>query len=123
MIENKLRESPYIENCIVFGENHKFASTIIIPDMARLHFWAAKHKVTYKDNNELVQDSKVLAKIHREIEKVNQNLAPHECIKRERIVYEEWNTANGMLSQTLKLKRSNILKQHQNLINEIYANE
>lgn len=123
MIENKLRESAFIENCIVIGENHKFASAIITPDMSRLHFWAAKHKVSYKDNEELVQNPKVLAKIHREVEAVNSLLAPHEAIKREKVVYEEWSTANNMLSQTLKLKRANIIKSHQALIDEIYANE
>lgn len=123
MIENKLRESAFIENCIVIGENHKFASAIITPDMSRLHFWAAKHKVSYKDNDELVRNPKVLAKIHREIEAVNSLLAPHEAIKREKVVYEEWSTANNMLSQTLKLKRANIIKSHQALIDEIYANE
>ena len=123
MIENKLRESAFIENCIVIGENHKFASAIITPDMSRLHFWAAKHKVSYKDNDELVKNPKVLAKIHREVESVNSLLAPHEAIKREKVVYEEWSTANNMLSQTLKLKRANIIKAHQELIDEIYANE
>lgn len=123
MIENKLRESAFVENCIVIGENHKFASAIITPDMSRLHFWAAKHKVSYKDNDELVKNPKVLAKIHREVESVNSLLAPHEAIKREKVVYEEWSTANNMLSQTLKLKRANIIKAHQELIDEIYANE
>ena len=123
MIENKLRESPFIENCIVFGENHKFASALIIPDMARLHFWAAKHKVTYKDNDDLVKNPKVIAKIHREIDAVNANLSSHEAIKRERLINEEWSTANNMLSQTLKLKRANILKNHKHLVDEIYANE
>ena len=120
VIENMLKESSYIENCIVIGENQKFASAIIIPDMERIHFWAAKHNITYADNNELVQNPKVLAKIHGEIEAVNARLAPHEHIKREKIVLGEWTTANNMLSQTLKLKRVNIHRKYQNIINEIY---
>ena len=44
VIENLLKESPYIQNCIVIGENQKFASAIIVPDFERLHFWAAKHE-------------------------------------------------------------------------------
>lgn len=123
VLENKLRESSFIENCIILGENHKFVSALIIPDMPRLHFWAAKHKVTYKDNEELVRNPKVLAKIHREVEKVNAEIAPHECIRREKVIYEEWSPANGMLSQTLKLKRANITRRHSVLINEIYQNE
>lgn len=120
VIENLLKESSYIENCIVIGENQKFASAIIIPDMERIHFWAAKHNVTYNDNEELVKNPKLLAKIHSEVENVNAKLAPHEHIKREKVVIGEWTTGNNMLSQTLKLKRANIHKKYHNIINEIY---
>ncbi len=119
-IEAKLKESSYIENCIVFGENQKFASAIIIPDMSRLHFWAAKHKITYADNNELVKNPKVIAKIHKEVELVNSTLAPHEAIKRERIILDEWSPNNGLLSPTLKLKRAKIHAQYKSTIEEIY---
>lgn len=122
VIENMLKESSYIENCIVIGENQKFASAIIIPNMERIHFWAAKHNITYTDNDQLVQNPKVLAKIHSEVEEVNSRLAPHENIKREKVILGEWTTANNMLSQTLKLKRANIHKKYQNIIKEIYKN-
>ena len=122
VIENMLKESSYIENCIVVGENQKFASAIIIPDMERIHFWAAKHNVTYNDNEELVKNPKVLAKIHSEVEEVNAKLAPHEKIKREKVVIGEWTTANNMLSQTLKLKRANIHKKYSKIIDGIYKN-
>lgn len=122
VIENMLKESSYIENCIVIGENQKFASAIIIPNMERIHFWAAKHNITYTDNEQLVQNPKVLAKIHSEVEEVNSKLAPHENIKREKVILGEWTTANNMLSQTLKLKRANIHKKYQNIIKEIYKN-
>lgn len=123
VIENLIRESSFIENCIVVGENQKFASSIIIPDFQRLHFWAAKHKVTYSDNEELVHNPKVIAKIHSEIEIVNSKLALHEHIKRERIICDEWSSANNMLSQTLKLKRAPIKKKYADLINEIYKHD
>lgn len=120
VIETKLKESSYIENCIVIGEKEKFASAIIIPDMSRLHFWAAKHKVTYADNQELVNNPKVLAKIHKEVELVNDTLAPYEKIKREKIILTEWTPSNGLLSPTLKLKRAKIHAKHEDLIKEIY---
>lgn len=121
VIENKLLESPYIANCIVIGENQKFPSTIIIPEFERLHYWAAKHNISYNDNEELIRNPKILAKFHSEIEKTNATLAPYEHIKREKIINAEWNTANKMLSQTLKLKRVNICKKYEDLINSIYS--
>ncbi len=120
VIENMLKESSYIENCMVVGENQKFASAIIIPDFSRLHFWAAKHSIHFTDNDELISNPEVLKKILKEIEMVNSLLAPHEQIKRPKIINAEWTPLNGMLSQTLKLKRHVINKKYANFINEIY---
>ncbi|MFA6895547.1 MAG: AMP-binding protein, partial [Bacteroidales bacterium] len=123
VIETLLRESPFIENCIVFGENQKFASSIIVPDMQTLREWSVRQKIVYKDNNDLINKRSVIEKIHREVTKVNLLLATHEQIKRERIVSDEWSPTNEMLSQTLKLKRSNIQSKYLSIINDIYKAE
>ena len=54
------------------------------------------------------------------VEEVNSKTSPHENIKREKIVCDEWTTANNMLSQTLKLKRAKIMSKYAGLVNEIY---
>ena len=123
VIENMLKESSYIENCMVIGENQKFASAIIIPDFNRLHFWAAKNKIHYADNAELIQNPAVIAKVNKEIDVVNKKLAAHEQIRRAKLVADEWTPINDLLSQTLKLKRHNIKAKYQNLINEIFNTE
>ncbi len=120
VIENYLKESSYIENCMVIGANQKFASAIITPNMSKLHYWAAKHKIDYRSNEELIANSKVIAKIHSEVEKVNTKLAPHEQLKRERLINDEWSVANEALSQTLKLKRKNLSARYKEIIDEIY---
>jgi len=123
VIENMLKESSFIENCMVVGENQKFASAIIIPDFNRLHFWAAKNKIHYKDNSDLIQNDAIIEKINKEIDIINKKLAVHEQVKRARLVADEWTPLNDMLSQTLKLKRSKIKAKYQTLINDIYKNE
>ncbi len=123
VIENMLKESSYIENCMVVGENQKFASAIIIPDFNRLHFWAAKNKIHYNSNEDLILLKEVMDKINREIVVINKKLAPHEQIKRVKLISDEWTPLNDMLSQTLKLKRHNIKAKYQGLINDIYKNE
>lgn len=123
VIENMLKESSYIENCMVVGENQKFASAIIIPDYNRLHFWAAKRKIHFTDNSDLVKEQAIIEKINKEIEIVNKRLAAHEQIKRVKLITDEWTPLNDMLSQTLKLKRNNIKNKYQSLINDIYKNE
>ena len=67
VIENLLKESSYIENCMVIGENQKFASALIIPNISGLHFWAAKHRIQYTDNMDLITKPEVIKKINKEV--------------------------------------------------------
>jgi long-chain acyl-CoA synthetase len=120
MLENKFKESSFIENIMVIGENEKFASAIISPNFNQLHFWATKHRVHYRDNSQLITDTQVVARMQREIEKVNKRLALHEQIKRFRMVADEWSPQTGELSPTLKLKRIVLMKKYQSVVDEIY---
>lgn len=123
VIENMLRGSSYIENCMVIGANQKFASALIIPDFTNLKAWAKKHKIKAKTNQELVAKKEVIAKLNSEIALINKKLAPHEQIKRAKHISDEWTPLNDMLSQTLKLKRHNINAKYKSLISEIYKAE
>lgn len=120
VIENLLKESPYIQNCFVIGENQKFASAIIIPDFEHLHHWAKENGLGELDNHQLAADPKAVTFFHSIVEQTNSKLAPHEHIKRERIVCDEWTPSNGLLSQTLKLKRAKLTSRYSGIISEIY---
>ena len=120
VIENLLKESPYIQNCFVFGENQKFASAVIIPDFDHLRHWAHENGLGELDDKQLVADPKAVAFLHSIVDQTNSKLAPHEQIKRERIVCDEWTPTNGLLSQTLKLKRAKLTSRYSGIISEIY---
>ena len=120
VLENKYKESPFIENIMVIGENEKFTSAIISPSFNYLHFWASKHKVHYRDNQELISTAQVQARIQRELDKFNKILAPHEQVKCFRLVTDDWTPNTGELSATLKLKRSVLMKKYQTIVDEIY---
>ena len=120
VIENMLKESSFIENCMVVGENQKFASAIIIPNFNTLHFWAAKHKIHFEDNDHLITLQEVQKKIVQEVEIINKKLGQHEQIKRPKLINDEWTPLNDMLSQTLKLKRNKVKVKYSDLISEIY---
>jgi len=120
VLENLYKESPFIENIIVIGENEKFTSTIISPNFNHLHFWASKHKVHYRDNKELISTPQVQARIQRELDKYNKTLPPHEQVKCFRLITDEWSPATGELSATLKLKRSVLMKKYHTIVDEIY---
>ncbi len=121
VIENKLKESNFIEQVMVIGENQKFASAIISPDFNYLHSWAVRHKIEFRDNSELIEIPKVLARYQRVVHEMNKQLGQTEQIKRFRLVQEEWAPNTGELSPTLKLKRKFLANHYSKLIEEIFS--
>ncbi|NMC98468.1 MAG: long-chain fatty acid--CoA ligase, partial [Bacteroidales bacterium] len=120
VIENKLKESIFIEQAIEVGENEKFASAIISPNFNHFHYWAVKHKVHYNNNKELINNSLVIDRINEEVLKTNESLSPHEQIKKIQLVAETWSPQTGELSPTLKLKRKVIYERYKHVICKIY---
>jgi long-chain acyl-CoA synthetase len=120
VIENKLKESFFIEQVMVVGENQKYASALISPNFEFLHDWCSIHKIQYRDNLEMIQNPAVIARYQKEIDKFNQALGETEKIKRFRLVFEEWSSQTGELSPTQKLKRDVISQKYKDLIDEIY---
>lgn len=120
VIENKLKESFFIEQAMVIGENEKFASALISPNFGFLHDWCSKHKIQFRDNRDLIELPEVIDQFGREVKEVNKSLGEHEQIKRFRLVTEEWTPQSGELSPTLKLKRNLIAEHYKDIIAEIY---
>jgi long-chain acyl-CoA synthetase len=120
MIENKLKESFFIEQAMVVGEDEKFVSALISPNFRYLHGWCASKKIKYRDNYELVRKEEVLEQYRKEIKPINEQLGQIEQIKRIKLVCEDWTPATGELTPTLKLKRNVIYKKYDNLLKDIY---
>lgn len=120
VIENKLKESAFIEQAMVIGENQKFASAIISPNFGYLHDWCSQHKLQFRDNKEMIEIPEVVYRYSKEVREVNKSLGEFEQIKRFRLVTEEWTPATGELSPTLKLKRNYLAGEYKEIINEIY---
>ena len=121
VIENKLKESFFIENAMVIGENEKFASALLSPNYEFLHNWAGKHGINYRDNIELISLPEVVARFQKEVVAINKDLGQTEHIKRIKLVSEEWSPLTGEMSPTLKLKRKVLYDKYKPLIDEIFA--
>jgi len=121
VIENKLKESFFIENLMVIGENEKFASALISPNYEFLHNWAGVHGIKFRDNQELISNPLTISRIQKEVNEMNKNLGLTEQIKRFRLVVEEWTPQSGELSPTLKLKRKVLTEKYKSIIEDIYT--
>jgi long-chain acyl-CoA synthetase len=120
-IENIFKESFFIEQAFVFGENQKFASALISPNFQFLHNWCSKHDVKFRDNQDLILIPKVIQRYQKEINELNKRLGQTEQIKRFRLVQEEWTPVSGELSPTLKLKRRFLQEKYKSIIEEIFS--
>jgi len=121
MIENKLKESMFIDQVIVIGDHEKFASALIAPNFEYLQVWCTENQILYSDNAEMISHPKVQAILQHEVKEINKTLGLHEEIKRFRLISDAWSPQTGELSQTLKLKRKIIEAKYKDLMEEIFA--
>ena len=121
VIENKLKESFFIEQVMVVGENEKFASAIVSPNFSFLHDWCSRHKIHFENNQELIQKPEVNKRYQREINEINSQTGQHEQIKRFRLVPDSWSPQTGELSPTLKLRRRVVYEKYSEILESIYG--
>lgn len=120
-VEKKMKESFMIANLMIVGEGRKMITALIVPDFVNLKDWCAKQSIPWTSREAILQESEVQKLYDQEVEKHNAGLTHIEKIKRYRLVAEEWNTENGMLTPTQKVKRAVVQDKYAHLIEEMYA--
>ena len=122
-IEGLLKESRFIEQAMVIGEGEKMPAVIIQPHFEFLLAWAKRKKIQFDGSNEaIIQHKKVLKRIQKEIDFVNEKLGKWEQVKAFELTPEIWSIENNMLTPTLKMKRKIILQRYSHLYDKIYKN-
>lgn len=123
IIENKLKESRFIEQAMVIGENEKFPAALIVPAFAFLKEWCAKHGIAYTTNEEMVKSQAVIDRMMKEVDDTNKDLAQYEKIKKVELLPHEWSIEKGEMTPKLSLKRKVILAANQGAYEKIYLHE
>ncbi len=123
MIENKLKESPFIEQVMVIGENQKYASALIVPAFAFLKEYCKRKEIAFTTTEEIIKNPTIKARILEEVEKVNTTLAQYETIKRPELLPREWSIDNNEMTPKLSLKRKVIMTANKDLIDKIFGAE
>ncbi|MFO7977416.1 MAG: long-chain fatty acid--CoA ligase [Bacteroidales bacterium] len=119
-IENKLKESFYIEQTMVFGDNQNFAGALIQPNFAALVEWSKKQKIHFQNQAELIQKPQVIQHFEDEIRSFNKKFKSFEQVKKIILIADEWSPLTGELSPTLKLRRKLIIEKYKNLVEAVY---
>ncbi|MEN8247559.1 MAG: long-chain fatty acid--CoA ligase [Bacteroidota bacterium] len=121
LIENKIKESAFIDQVMVVGEHQKFASALLVPDFMYLKEWMANNNITNTGaRSDLIELPEVMNVFNQEINILNKKLMDWERIKRFRIVTDDWSPAAGELSASLKLKRKVVADKYADLLDTIY---
>jgi len=105
VIENIMKESFFIEQLMVIGENEKYTSAVIAPNYEFLHDWCHEKHINFETNEQLANNEQIIARFQKEVDTLNLRLGKTEQIKKFILLAEPWSVETGELSPTQKLKR------------------
>jgi len=120
LLENKFKQSRFIEQIMVIGEGEKMPAALIQINYEFVEEWAKRHKYALKTKEELTSNPKLLERIQEEIDEVNKCFGHWEQIKKFEITPDAWTIEGGHLTPTMKMKRKVIKEIYKDLIEKIY---
>lgn len=123
MLENKFKESQFIEQLTIIGENEKHPAALIVPAFEFLKKWAEGRGITYTTNAEMIKDPQVIDRIQQEVDEFNKGFGNWEQVKKFELLPEEFSINGGELTPTLKLKRKFINEKYAHLLTKIYHSD
>lgn len=124
-MENKFKESRFIEQIMVIGENQKFPAALIVPNYAFVREWAKRKNPDFESlsNSDLSEHEEVKKRIREVIHEYNEQYGQWEQIKKFKLLPQEFSIEGGELTPTLKLKRKIILEKYKEEVAGIYEDE
>lgn len=120
VIEEKMKQSPFILDMMVVGAEQKFAAALIAPDFDMLKDWCGRHGVTAETKEEMIADKKVVARYQKVMDKYNAELGVTEQVKKFALVAEPWTEAIKFLTPTQKLIRRNVSAAYKEQIDALF---
>lgn len=121
IIENKLKESRFIEQVMVIGESEKMAAALVQPDFVFLKSWCDRKGIKADSNEEMVKNEQVHKRIMEDVDTINKNFGNWEQVKEIRLTADAWSVDSDHLTPKMSLKRRNIISKYPELYKEIYG--
>lgn len=121
IVENKLKESPFIEQVMVVGPERRFVGALIIPSFPNLREWIRQNNIPNGTNEELLRNEKVQDLYKNIIESFNKYFNHVEQIKKFELLPDEWSIDTGEMTPKLSMKRKVITEKYKDAIERIYA--
>jgi len=119
-IENMVKTSKFVSNCVMLGDKRKFPVMIVVPNVDNLKAWAAHRGFLAPDDRSLLALPEVTSKMDREVRKTLRDLAQFEVPKRLLLVPTDFTVESGELTPTLKVKRRVVERNYAMQIEGLY---
>jgi len=121
LLENKIKESPFIDQIMVIGEHQKFAAALVVPNFEHMRSWCKIKGIEYTTNAEMIRNKEFKNRIKKELDCFNQQFGDTEKIKKFELIDHEWTVDSGEITANLKLKRRVLQEKYKDLIHKIYG--
>lgn len=122
VMENKFKESRFIEQIMVIGENQKMPAALIVIAEEFIKEWAKRKQINCGTTQaEMIKNEQVIARIQEEVDFFNKDFGKFEQIKKFELTDCQWTPETGELTPTMKPKRRFILEKHKDLVEKIYG--
>ncbi len=124
-IEDACARSPFIDQIMLVGQDQKMIGALIVPNLETLEKWATRQNIALTSGEQpLVLDSEPLLELfRRELNREVKNrpsYRPDDRIGPFRLILEPFSVENGMLTQTLKIKRPVVMERYRDMIDRMY---
>jgi long-chain acyl-CoA synthetase len=119
-IEEQIRLSPFISNVMIYGVNRPHNVALVVPDFAALDKWAKERGIPSDDRGSLLQETEVRDLFQKEIDTASRGIKSYERVKSFVLVQDDFTQENGILSQTLKVKRREVMRRWGDDLESLY---
>lgn len=119
-LENILKVDPLISQVMVYGDRRKYLVALITLDPEESLRIAKESGIKESSIEKLANSPKMLERVQNTVDDMNSSLPSYETIKHFTIVPEDFTQENGMLTPTLKVKRKEVSRRYQKIIDSLY---
>lgn len=120
VLEDRLRASALISQCLVVGDAQPFIAALVTIDEDSLPAWAEAHDKPSASLADLLDDTDLTDAVQAAIDGANEAVSRAESIREFRILPQDLTVEGGELTPTLKVKRSVVLEQYSDVVDDIY---
>ena len=121
-LEDKLKESNYINMSIIVGQDKPRLGALIVPDFDALAIYAKNENISYKNNQELIKKPEIISLFQKEQKRLiskENGFKPYETVMGIGLLLHDFSVEAGEMTQTLKIKRFEVHKKYKREIDEI----